>query len=76
VQARAEEEAAKARESALAEAALERDRVLSDLRGQIAGLAIAAAQRLIGEALDERRQRINRGVLLWCARWQGDRPGR
>ena len=56
VQARTEEEAAKTRESALAEAALERDRVLADLRGQIAGLAIAAAQRLIGEALDERRQ--------------------
>ena len=56
VQARAEEEAAKARESALAEAALERDRVLADVRGQIAGLAIAAAQRLIGETLDERRQ--------------------
>jgi F-type H+-transporting ATPase subunit b len=56
VQARAEEEAAKAREGALAEAALERDRVLADLRGQIAGLSIAAAQRLIGETLDERRQ--------------------
>jgi len=56
VQAQAEADATKARESALAEAALERDRVLADLRGQIAGLAMAAAQRLIGEALDERRQ--------------------
>ncbi len=56
VQAAAEADATKARESALAEAALERDRVLSDLRGQIAALAMAAAQRLIGEALDERRQ--------------------
>jgi len=56
VQAQAEADATKARESAMAEAALERDRVLSDLRGQIASLAMAAAQRLIGEALDERRQ--------------------
>jgi F-type H+-transporting ATPase subunit b len=56
VQSAAEADAVKARESTLAEAALERDRVLADLRGQIAGLAMAAAQRLIGEALDERRQ--------------------
>jgi F-type H+-transporting ATPase subunit b len=56
VQARTEAEAAKAREGALVEAALERDRILADLRGQIAALSMAAAQRLIGEALDERRQ--------------------
>jgi len=57
VQVRAEAEAAKVREASLAEAALERDRILADVRGQIAALAMAAAQRLIGEALDERRQR-------------------
>jgi len=57
VQVRAEADAAKARETSLAEAALERDRILADVRGQIAALAMAAAQRLIGEALDERRQR-------------------
>jgi F-type H+-transporting ATPase subunit b len=57
VMARAEAEAAKAREAALAEATLERDRILAEVRGQIAALAMAAAQRLIGEALDERRQR-------------------
>jgi len=57
VQARADADAAKARESAMAEAAMERDRTLADVRGQIAALAMAAAQRLIGEALDERRQR-------------------
>ncbi len=57
VQVRAEADAAKARETSLAEAALERDRILSDVRGQIAALAMAAAQRLIGETLDERRQR-------------------
>lgn len=58
VQARADADAAKAREAALAEAALERDRILADVRGQIAALAMAAAQRLIGEALDESRQRV------------------
>lgn len=57
VMARAEAEAAKAREAALAEATVERDRILAEVRGQIAALAMAAAQRLIGEALDERRQR-------------------
>jgi F-type H+-transporting ATPase subunit b len=56
VMAQTEAAAAKAREDALAEAALERDRILSDVRGQIAALAMAATQRLIGEALDEKRQ--------------------
>jgi F-type H+-transporting ATPase subunit b len=42
---------------ALAEAEQERDRILADMRGQVAALAMAAAQRLIGEALDEGRQR-------------------
>ncbi len=57
VLARAEAEAVKIRENALADAALERDRTLAELRGQIAALAMAATQRLIGEALDEKRQR-------------------
>ena len=35
----------------------ERNRMLGELRGQIAALAIAAAQKVIGETLDERRQR-------------------
>lgn len=56
VMAQAEASAAKAREDALAEAAQERDRILADVRGQIAALALAATQRLIGEALDEKRQ--------------------
>lgn len=30
--------------------------MLGDLRGQVAALAIAAAQKLVGEALDEKRQ--------------------
>ena len=56
IRAAAEAETAKAHEAALAEADAERNRVLSDLRGQVAALAIAAAQRLVGEALDEQRQ--------------------
>lgn len=49
-------EAAKAREAAIAEAEVERNRVLGDLRGQVASLAIAAANKLVGEALDEKKQ--------------------
>jgi F-type H+-transporting ATPase subunit b len=57
VRVAAEAEAAKAREAALAEAELERNRILGDLRGQVAALAIAAANKLVGEALDEKKQR-------------------
>ena len=57
VKAAAEVEAAKAREAAMAEAELERNRILGDLRGQVASLAIAAANKLVGEALDEKKQR-------------------
>jgi F-type H+-transporting ATPase subunit b len=56
VKASAEVDAAKAREKALAEVDEERNRILGDLRGQIAGISIAAAQKLVGEALDEKRQ--------------------
>lgn len=52
----AEAEAVKAREAALAEVEGERNRMLGDLRGQVAALSIAAAQKLIGESLDEKRQ--------------------
>jgi F-type H+-transporting ATPase subunit b len=54
--AKAESDAAKARETAVAEAAQERDRLLADLRGQVAALAMAATHKLVGEALDEKRQ--------------------
>ena len=37
---------------------MERNRVLGDLRGQVAALAIAAAQKLVGEGLDEKRQHV------------------
>jgi F-type H+-transporting ATPase subunit b len=57
VKAAAEAEAAKARDAAVAEAEVERNRVLGDLRGQVASLAIAAANKLVGESLDEKRQR-------------------
>jgi len=56
VKAVAEAEAAKAREVAMAEAELERNRILGDLRGQVAALAIAAANKLVGETLDEKKQ--------------------
>jgi F-type H+-transporting ATPase subunit b len=57
VRSAAEAEAAKLREAALTEAQAERDRILGELRGQVAGLAMAATQKLVGEALDEKRQR-------------------
>ncbi len=57
VKAAAEAEADKAREAAVAEAEIERNRILGDLRSQVASLAIAAANKLVGEALDEKKQR-------------------
>lgn len=57
VKAAAVAEAGKVREAAIAEAELERNRILGDLRGQVAALAIAAANKLVGEALDEKKQR-------------------
>lgn len=56
IRAIAEAEAAKEREAALADVQMERDRMLSDLRLQIPALAISAAQKLVGEALDDSRQ--------------------
>lgn len=58
VKAAAEAEVAKARETALAEVAQERNRILGELRSQVAALAVAAAQKIIGETLDEKRQRV------------------
>lgn len=57
VRAAAEAEAAGIRETAKAEAELERNRILGDLRGQVAALAIAAANKIVREALDEKKQR-------------------
>ncbi len=54
--AAAEAEAYAAREAILAEAQQERNRILGDLRGQVAALAIAATQKLVGQTLDDKRQ--------------------
>lgn len=58
VKAAAEAEAVKAREAAMADAETERNRILGDLRGQVAALALAAANKLVGEALDEKKQHV------------------
>lgn len=56
VAAEAQQEAEAIRRDARARAQEERDRQLADLRGQVAAISIAVAQRLIGESLDEKRQ--------------------
>ena len=56
IKAEAENEISKEREATLSEVEEERARMLGDLRGQVAALAIAAAQKLVGETLDEKRQ--------------------
>jgi F-type H+-transporting ATPase subunit b len=40
------------------EAEEERNRILGDLRGQVAAISIAAANKLVGASLDENRQRV------------------
>lgn len=55
--AQAEAEASERREEELEEVERERERILSEVRGQVAALAMAAAQKLIGESLDQQRQR-------------------
>ena len=52
----AETEAASIREAARAEAMQEKDQALGELRGQVAALAVAAAQKVVGESLDAKRQ--------------------
>jgi F-type H+-transporting ATPase subunit b len=56
VRAQSDNEINKEREAVLAEVQEERNRMLGDLRGQVAALAISAAQKLTGESLDEKRQ--------------------
>jgi len=58
VKAAADVESKKAAEKALQGVEEERNRILGDLRGQVAALSIAATQKLLGEALDEKRQHI------------------
>lgn len=56
IKAAAEKDAGEARKGALAEVEKEREALLGNLRGQVASLAMAATQKLIGEALDDKRQ--------------------
>lgn len=51
------EEARRIKDAAAADGEKERDRVLADLRSQVAAISMAAANRLVGEALDEKKQR-------------------
>jgi F-type H+-transporting ATPase subunit b len=57
MKAAAETEIAELRKQADVDIEEERNQVLGEVRGQVAALAVAAAQKLIGEALDEKRQR-------------------
>lgn len=56
IRAEAEKEAAEIRQAASTEAEQAKTQALGELRGQVAALAISAAQRIIGETLDERKQ--------------------
>jgi F-type H+-transporting ATPase subunit b len=56
IEAEARAEADNIRAEARTRGSEERDRQLADLRGQVASISIAVAQRLLGEALDEKRQ--------------------
>lgn len=56
VRAEVEADIARSRQDAMVEIEHERERVLGEIRSNVASLAIAAAQKLIGEALDEKRQ--------------------
>ncbi len=56
IQSEARHEAESIREDARLAAEAERNVQLAELRGQVTAIAIAAAQRLIGESLDEQRQ--------------------
>lgn len=56
IEAEARAEAERIRSEARAAAEAERNQQLADLRGQVAAIAIAVSQRLIGESLDEKRQ--------------------
>jgi F-type H+-transporting ATPase subunit b len=57
VEADARREAEGIREAARTEAQAARNAELAGLRGQVAAISMAVAQRLIGETLDEKRQR-------------------
>jgi F-type H+-transporting ATPase subunit b len=56
IEAKANEEAKAIVAKARVDAEEERNRILADLRGQVAAISIAAANKLVGESLDEKRQ--------------------
>jgi F-type H+-transporting ATPase subunit b len=56
IEAQAEEERRKILAQAHQDAEVERNQVLSEMREQIGGLAIAAAERILGAELDQQRQ--------------------
>lgn len=56
IESRANADAKQIVAEAREEAEEERNRILSDLRGQVAAISIAAANKLVGESLDEKRQ--------------------
>lgn len=56
LRAEAEKEAEEIRLTAVAEGEQRKERALGEVRGQVAALAVAAAQKVLGEALDEQRQ--------------------
>ncbi len=56
IMAKAHEEARGVVANARAEAESQRNQVLAEMRSQIASISIAAAHKLVGEALDEKRQ--------------------
>lgn len=56
IEAKANEEAREIVSAAAGDAEEERNRILSELRGQVAAISIAAANKLVGASLDEKRQ--------------------
>ena len=56
IEAKANEEARGIVAGAAEGAEEERNRILAELRGQVAAISIAAANKLVGESLDEKRQ--------------------
>ncbi|MGH2628750.1 MAG: F0F1 ATP synthase subunit B, partial [Anaerolineales bacterium] len=84
IRARAEQEIAELRATAAQEAEQAKVQALAEMRGQIGALAVAAAQKLIGDNLDEKRQRAlvdeffsglkgGKVVLLQGEKVQGER---
>jgi F-type H+-transporting ATPase subunit b len=61
---KAEDEAKRLKETALKEIEAERDRALQSIRGEVAGLVVAATEKVIGETLDmaKHKQLIEKAI--------------